>query len=228
VQRYLRDLFRLAGEIIVDNFERSTLQDIVGKEIPDQILLMLRDDADRAFKVDIETDSTIAPDEMQQKQDLAEFMGALANFMPAMQQASSIGGPQAGAAILLWAIRRFRAGREVEEILEAAIQNPPQQGPSPEQQQMQAEMQAKQADQQMKMQEMQAKLQMQQQEQQLKLQAMQQEYQLKLEQISQEIALEKERFSVEMQQKVVEGQIKNANLMSQGAAKAQAMRNRAA
>lgn len=225
VQRYLRDLFRLAGEIIVENFERATLQDIVGKEIPDPVLSMLRSDADRAFKVDIETDSTIAPDEMQQKQDLAEFMGALANFMPAMQQAASLGGPQAGAAILLWAIRRFRAGREVEEILENAIQNPPPPQPDPNMVKAQMDMQAKQADLQLKTQEMQAELQMKQREHELKLQAMQKEYELKFAALSQEIVLDRQRAAEKMQQQQIEGQIKSANLMAQGAARTQAIRN---
>jgi len=217
VQRYFRDLFRLAGEIIVENFERSTLQDIVGKPISDPALMTMRNDSDRAFRVDIETDSTIAPDEMQQKQDMAEFVGALANFLPVLGQAGQIGGPQASIALLMWALRRFRAGREVEDILQQAMENPPQKEPDPETVKAQQQ-------QQMKGQEMQAKLQMQAQEHQMELQAMQAKHQIEMQQLSQEIALDRERFAVEMRQKEVEGQVKVAGMMAQSAAKAQTIR----
>lgn len=221
VQRYFRDLFRLAGEIAVENFSRETLQDIVGKPIPDPVLMMLRDDSDRAFQVDIETDSTIAPDEMQQKQDLAEFMGAISQFLPAAQMIAQQGGQQAMTAILLWAIRRFRAGRDVEGILETMMrQPPPPPKPSPEEVKAQGELkkieantQAKQAESQMRMQELAAKL-----------EAQKKESQLELEAKVQEMRLEQAAFIEQMKRDQQESQVKIMNIVAQGAAKAQAAR----
>jgi hypothetical protein len=107
---------------------------------------LLRDERIRPFVLDIETDSTIAPDENAQKQRATEFITAVGGFMnqafplvQAMPQAAPI-----AADMLKFVAGQFRVGREmqgkIEEFADQMAQMAGQQkGPSPEQQKAQAE-----------------------------------------------------------------------------------------
>src|SRR4051812_29324107 len=46
-----------------------------------QILALLRDEKTRGFRIEIETDSTIEPDESAEKQIRVEFLTAIGGFM---------------------------------------------------------------------------------------------------------------------------------------------------
>lgn len=75
------------------------------------------------FRIDIEADSTIAPDEQAEKQATVEFMQA---FIPLMQQMVPIatGNPSLAALakeLTLFVARRFRAARPLEETIETAF-----------------------------------------------------------------------------------------------------------
>lgn len=85
----------------------------------DQVMKFLRDNKIRPFVLDIETDSTIFPDEMAEKQARSEFLTA---FGTAMQQIVPMvqGAPESApfaAEILRFALAPFRGGR----VLDAAI-----------------------------------------------------------------------------------------------------------
>lgn len=104
-------------------------------------LRMLRDDKMRSFHVDIETDSTIAMNEQEDKQNVTEFLTALGAFMtsfgPMVQQMPAL-APVAGDA-LLYATRRYKAGRALEGSIEKFVENMAAQAaqpkpPSPEEQ----------------------------------------------------------------------------------------------
>jgi hypothetical protein len=107
----------------------------------DDVIGMLRKPAQRAFQVDIETDSTIEPNDQEEKQRRIEFVSAvgkyLAESMPVVQAA-----PQLLPVIiegLKFLVRGFRVGREMEDIIDraadalqqAAANPPPQQGQDP-------------------------------------------------------------------------------------------------
>ena len=123
----------------------------------EQVMQLLRDERIRPFVLDIETDSTIAPDENAQKQRATEFITAVGGFMnqafplvEAMPEAAPI-----AADMLKFVAGQFRVGREmqgkIEEFADQMAQKAGQQkGPSPEQQKAQAEIEAKKADMQMK------------------------------------------------------------------------------
>lgn len=109
----------------------QTLSDTVTIE---QVIKLLKDDKLRSFTFDIETDSTIAPDENAQKQRATEYvttMGQLlAQGIPAIKEF-----PQAGplvAATIKFAQQQFRVGRSMDQIVEefsdavkAAANQPP-------------------------------------------------------------------------------------------------------
>lgn len=102
----------------------------------------LRSDMLRNFSIEIETNSTVDAEATEDKQDMAELMNALAQFlngvMP-MVEAKAIPF-DAAKVIMLNLLRRFRMGGEVEEALMAA--SPPSQGGAEEKKQMEQMQQA--------------------------------------------------------------------------------------
>ena len=88
-----------------------TVEDVFG---------LLRDNATRRFRIDIETDSTIIGDESRERQDRTDFINTTTKFMEAW-------GPMVGqnpelaplaSGLLLFGVRAFRVGRELEELIE--------------------------------------------------------------------------------------------------------------
>jgi hypothetical protein len=110
---------------------------------------MLRDGVMRRFRLDIENDSTITGNETQEKQDRTDFLEAVTKFLETwgpMVQAKPDLAPLC-SALLLFAVRSFRVGRELEEIIEETADKMAQaaqapQPPPPEAAQKQAELQA--------------------------------------------------------------------------------------
>ncbi|PDT01013.1 hypothetical protein CO666_27205 [Rhizobium chutanense] len=170
--RFARDIIRLAGEIICDQFQPETLMLVSGVKLPtmaekqqvqmqmqqmqmaaqqaamraqqmgqppppppemppqlqqmmgqptiDEVVQLLRNDSIRGFQIEIETDSTIEPDEDAEKQRRMEFVQMVGGFMQqagAMAQQSPMLVPVM-VETLLFAARGFRAGRQLESTLE--------------------------------------------------------------------------------------------------------------
>ncbi|TAU47359.1 hypothetical protein ELI44_04650 [Rhizobium ruizarguesonis] len=170
--RFARDIIRLAGEIICDQFQPETLMLVSGIKLPtmaekqqvqmqmqqmqmaaqqaaaraeqmgqpappppqmppqlqqmmqqptiDEIVQLLRNDSIRGFQIDIETDSTIEPDEDAEKQRRMEFVQMIGGFLQqagAMAQQNPMLVPVM-VETLLFAARGFRAGRQLESTLE--------------------------------------------------------------------------------------------------------------
>lgn len=115
----------------------------------EQVEALLKDQKLRPFVLDIETDSTIQPDENAEKQKRVEFMQALAPLLQqgvgAMQQAPQLG--KFVAESIRFVASGFRAGRrmddEIDDLAEgfANYQPPPQgnTGEDPEAAKAQAE-----------------------------------------------------------------------------------------
>ena len=116
----------------------------------EKVMALLREQRMRPYVLDIETDSTIAPDENAQKQRATEFVTAVGGFMeralPALQQ-----NPQAApvaAELLKFVASQFRAGRQLEGVIDefadkmAQLASQPR-PPDPQVAQQQAEAAAK-------------------------------------------------------------------------------------
>jgi hypothetical protein len=133
--------------------------EILGRPSWEDVEQLLKSDAMRSFRIEIETDSTVQVDEDAEKRRRVEFITALAQIIgasqPALQAAPQL-APLVGKAIEFLA-RGFRAGREMEDVIEKVFdqvaQMPPQ---SPQQGMNQQEAQLKQADLQIKQQALQA------------------------------------------------------------------------
>lgn len=174
VARFARDLMRIKAEIMAEHYEPETLAAMSGVEqmrefqtnpnfgqVFQQAIELLRDDVLRGFRVDIETDSTVVLDEEEEKQSRVEFLEAAGSFMERAVQVGQV-APQMTPLLgemLLFGIKGFRAGRQLEGAFEDAVEQmqqaakqPQQQGPDPaqvaaeaEQAKAQAELQIEQA-----------------------------------------------------------------------------------
>jgi hypothetical protein len=86
----------------------------------EKVMKLLRDQKTRPFVLDIETDSTIAPDENAQKQRATEFVTAVGGYMgQAIPLVQAV--PQAAklvAETLKYVAGQFRAGRQLEGVIE--------------------------------------------------------------------------------------------------------------
>lgn len=92
---------------------------------------LLKNTAQRSFQVDVETDSTIEPNQQEEKLARVEFITAFGQYIAAVQPlltASPQSAPMVGQ-IGLYLVRGFRAGREVEDTIEqyfeTLAQSPP-------------------------------------------------------------------------------------------------------
>lgn len=135
---------------------------------------LLSNEGLRQFRIDVETDSTVEPDQMRDKQDATEFItavgGMIAQSLPVVQAAPPMG--QLVAEMIKYVARRFNAGREMEDTIDKVLdqiaqmppQPPEQAGKSPEEIQAmnaktQADVQSTQMDTQARHMEAQAELQ---------------------------------------------------------------------
>jgi len=139
-------------------------KDMVPLEAIDQLL---KTDKIRSFMMEIESDSTIAPDEQAEKESRIEFITAIGGFISQAGQMVAAQPETApfAAELMKFAAGGFRAGRDlggaIDEFAEQvkakaaqAAQNPQ---PNPEQIKAEAEAKAKEAELQLKAQELQLK-----------------------------------------------------------------------
>jgi hypothetical protein len=93
----------------------------------DDILGMLRDDIQRSYRIDIETNSTVDAEATEDKKDMAEVLTAISQFMtgigPMVQ--SGVMPFEIAQGMLLTVVRRYRMGVEMEDSIKGM--KPPQQ-----------------------------------------------------------------------------------------------------
>lgn len=204
LQRFARDMTRIAGEIIAENFQPQTVQEMARPQLPslqqkqqaeaaakmaqaaqqplpdaiqkalelpafEEVMQFLHDDKARGFVLDIETDSTIQPDEDAEKQRRVEFAQAIGQLFqqaaPLVLQAPMLG--EFVAEVLKFVAQGFRAGRplegEIEKLsqqLQALAKQPKQEKPDPAMEKVKADTALAQQKQQADQQESAARLQM--------------------------------------------------------------------
>lgn len=127
------------------------LQELSEVVTQEQIFELLQNERIRPFVLDIETDSTIQPDEQRDKANVSEFLGALAQILAQLSpMVDNI--PESApfaAEVLMFAVKPFRVGRPLMGAIEQFAENIEEKAknPNPEQQAaIQAEMQKIQAE----------------------------------------------------------------------------------
>lgn len=98
----------------------------------EEVMSVIRSDALRTFRVDVETDQTVVGDEAKDKQTHIDFLRGTAEYFTAMAPVVAGGVPMKFALGLYAATaRRFKLGRDVEDELSALVDNPPEPPPPP-------------------------------------------------------------------------------------------------
>lgn len=217
-------------------------QEVMQKPAWEDVIKLLRNDMLRSYRIDIETNSTIASDTQEDKDNVTDALTGIAqllqSFAPMVQQ--GVLTMPVMKTILLTTVRKFSFGRECEDAIkqmpDQAPAPPPDPGaPSPE------ELDAKKQEAQVKIQVAQSKLQLAgiegqnaQQEMQQKAQEMQmkmaqgqrdeqlaqQQHQVKLAQMDlqmQEIAMKRQVVAMTLQQKQQELAMKGQGMMQEAA-----------
>lgn len=177
VQKYFRDLFRIMAEIVAEKFSPETMQKMTGIELPlskqelmqkamlsgqqptpemlqqptwEDVIALLRNDALRSWRIDVETDSTIQADVQRTQKNVSEFIGGFAQFIQAIGPAVQQGAlPQEAATGMMKSFAQaFKLPRQAMDALESIPeQKQPNDGAAQaEQMKMQAEQQRTQAD----------------------------------------------------------------------------------
>lgn len=190
--RWARDAVRIAAEIMAEEFDRSTLEEMAQMDLPtdkdiekqieqvegqaeavvaqaqeamqqaaqqgpeaaqeiqqqaqqqiqqfqeeigklqdtvtiDQVMEFLRDEKLRPYVLDIETDSTIYPDEAAEKASRAEFMNAFSASMSSLAPMFAM-GPEAisvAGGVFKFALAPYRVGRELEGLIDDFVDQGP-------------------------------------------------------------------------------------------------------
>lgn len=201
VEKYFRDVLRISAEIMAEHFSVDTLQRMTGLQIPPEVHQLLQNELMRQYRIDIETDSTVAPDEQKDQANMAAALEAVTAYVQAIAPLVGQGLIDGQAAIQLLKVylRKFKWGREIEETLEQIERNPPEQKPDPEEKKMQMEMQIEQQKAQLEQQKAMMEMQMKQKELEMKLQEMMLKLQFEQAKSEQELKIEAVKGQSEIQ-----------------------------
>jgi hypothetical protein len=231
----IKTLAEISGYPLMTAQEKQIAQMIVqmGGTLPDdmekpfgeptweEVDKLLRDSNMRHFRLDIETDSTLKMDQMQEKQDRTEFLTAVGGFLKSAEGADPAMMPLLGQ-MLMFAVRAFPVGKQMESCLQETVdalekrakqaQNNPQ--PNPEmmklqtqvqiaQGKQQGDMQAEQMRGQIEMKKLQQQAQNDQQKAQLDAWVAQMEQRAQAQQAQQEQQLEAQRNAMDAQNQMM-------------------------
>jgi len=104
---------------------KQQVQELQGQITFEQVLEFIKDERMRPFALEIETDSTIQPDEDAAKQRTTEFLGALGTALSqlAPMVAAQPQSAEFASEVLKFAVAPFRAGRALEAAIDQFADN---------------------------------------------------------------------------------------------------------
>lgn len=177
------------------------LQQITSQPSWDEILALLQNDLQRSYRIDIETNSTVDAEATEDKQNIAELLNAISQFLNGVAPLVQSGSMpfEVASGMLLAIVRRFRFGPELEDQLKE-MKAPPPPPPDPK---VEADKANAQADLEMKkldMQQKQMEIQARQQELQMEAAFKQQEHAMKMAEMQRKGELSLLQHNTKMQQ----------------------------
>lgn len=185
------------------------LQKAIAQPSREEVESLIRNDALRGFRIDVESDSTIRSDMTRNQTMMTQFLQGVGEFARSVGPGVSEGMIPADIAVEILSAfaRNFRLGKQAEDALDRYADIAKQQAANPQPKpdpKAEAEKAKAQAEQQKLTMELQAK----QQETQMRLQMMQAEYQMKVAELDlkkQELALKQQEMGLkaEMQQQEI-------------------------
>lgn len=131
VEEQVQGIAQQAQDAVADIMEQ--IAKLQGKPTIEKVMKFLRDNKMRCFVLDIETDSTVAADEQMEKQQRTEFvtaLGGMVNQFGAVIQTMPQLTPLFGG-LLKFALAPYRVGRELDGLIDEAIDALTQQGQQP-------------------------------------------------------------------------------------------------
>ena len=172
------------------------LQQVLSQPSWDEILGLLQNDLQRSYRIDIETNSTVDAEATEDKQNIAELLNAISQFLNGVSPLVQAGSMpfEVASGMLLAIVRRFRFGPELEDQLKE-MKAPPPPPPDPKIEVTKAKMAQDQQKHDLDMQRMQMELQLQQEQ----LQLEREKLQIEKEKMLLEMQSERERLQLEAQ-----------------------------
>jgi hypothetical protein len=211
-------LLSFKAQVICNFFTDDTLIKISGamqlseqdKMLVPQAIALLRDEASKNFRIEVTSDSMIYQDEQQEKADRTAFLAAVGGFfqqaVPMVQQVPEL-APMA-AEMLKFAVTSFKAGKQLEGIIDETADKLRNQAKAQEGQPKPppVEIQKVQMQQQAEMQKLQFESQLEQQRMQMQMQIekAKQEYQAQENQLKFQLEEQRNQMDREMEMKVAQ------------------------
>ena len=149
VARFVRDAQRIKADIISNHYQpdtmkaRSNIMSTADAQHADQAIELLKNKGVVEYRVQVEADSMAAMDWANERDSRTQFlssMGAFVQQVMPLAQAKPEATPML-LQLIQWAMAGFRAGKEIEGVIDQAIQGMAQQPPvDPEQKAMEQAM----------------------------------------------------------------------------------------
>lgn len=170
------------------------------KPVWPQVLEMLRNDTQRAYRIDIETNSTIEPEAVEDQKNISELMNALAQYLNGVGPlvAKGVLPFEAAQSMLLAITRRFRFGTDIEDYIKQMKAPPPEGAEDAEAKK--AEAQAAQQERQFKLAELDRKDKAEQRKQAMEAEREAREHQMAMEKIAREEARDAQEHEFKMEE----------------------------
>lgn len=183
-----------------------------------QILDLLRNDFQRAYRIDVETNSTVEPEATEDQKMISDVMNALSQLLNGLAPlvVQGVMPFEAAQAMMLAIVRRFRFGPEIEDYIKAMQQPKPPDDGKAEAEKVKMEMEREKH--QFEMQKAQEEFKLSMQEKQADLAAKAQIEQIKLQVEREKLELEREKLRMQREHMVAQHQVKVAGLQAQVAA----------
>ena len=102
------------------------IQKVMQTPVWGDVVGVLKDDMQRAYRIDIETNSTVEPEAVEDQKNIQELMAAMSQLLNGLAPlvADGIMPYEAAQAMLLVICRRYRFGTEIEDLIKQM--KPPQ------------------------------------------------------------------------------------------------------
>jgi len=134
IERFITALYGIKAEMIAENIEPQLLAQMTNLPVGPQVAALLESDRLRGFRLNVETEDSLAVDNATEQQRRVEFLTAMVQYIQAIGPIVAQGALtlEQAKSFLLFAARAFPGARELEDALEAiGTQPPPEKQPDP-------------------------------------------------------------------------------------------------